>query len=170
MASQWLASPVAATDGTSLHRRSGDPPKLSTRPSSLFTKGNFYELYSEGDFIAEGGRTKVQVITELETNKLFVGKFIKDIIWRDVEMEIRIAQYLASPGVLEAYKYFKVGQNAYVIIMEYLGPEWITLSSYINKERIDAKDARMIFLQLVDIVEFIHGKGYAHNDIKCIII
>ena len=55
----------------------------------------------------------------------------------------------------------------YIIVMEYLGSEWIDLYDYIEMHGPVREDyAKEIFKQVVETVEFLHEKGYSHNDIK----
>lgn len=36
----------------------------------------------------------------------------------------------------------------------------------IEKDRVTEKEARVFFRQIISAVSYIHGKGYAHRDLK----
>ncbi|KAH6562681.1 hypothetical protein BASA62_008997 [Batrachochytrium salamandrivorans] len=57
-------------------------------------------------------------------------------------------------------------ENEYVVVMEYLGGKWVTLSSYLKKKiRLDVSDARDIVKEIVKAMIYLKQQGVVHRDI-----
>ena len=88
--------------------------------------------------------------------------------------EVECLQQLTHPNILRLYEYNDKGvaknDRRKKMFWSYLALEYAP-----NKEIFDyvaetgefsENDARFFFHQLVDALEYIHGKGYSHRDVK----
>lgn len=71
------------------------------------------------------------------------------------------------PGLITYFDHFELGAT-FVIVMEYLGSDWVDLYDYIEMfGPIKESDSIILFKKIVEIVEFLHvDLGLCHNDIK----
>ncbi len=69
-------------------------------------------------------------------------------------------------NVIEYYTHFEVGER-YIIVMEYLGQDWIDLYDFIEFfGPVTEKTTTTIFKSICKTIETMHSMGYSHNDIK----
>ena len=82
-----------------------------------------------------------------------------------IPMEVHLHRFLDHPNVIKLYDFFEHAQ-AYVMVLE--RPMYHKdLFDYISeKGRLDEKDARSIFRQVVEAVIHCESKGIFHRDIK----
>ncbi|KAH6564961.1 hypothetical protein BASA60_010093 [Batrachochytrium salamandrivorans] len=84
--------------------------------------------------------------------------------------EFALQMYLSRPGrenpyVPKGFDYITL-ENEYVVVMEYLGGKWVTLSSYLKKKiRLDVSDARDIVKEIVKAMIYLKQQGVVHRDI-----
>lgn len=82
-----------------------------------------------------------------------------------IPMEVHLHRFLDHPNVIKLYDFFEHAQ-AYVMVLE--RPMYHKdLFDYISeKRRLDEKEARSIFRQVVEAVIHCESKGIFHRDIK----
>lgn len=72
----------------------------------------------------------------------------------------------SHPGIIRYIEHYSMDPR-FVIVMEYLGEEWVDLYDYIEMfGPVDEEVAVDIFGQIVETVQYMHWMGYVHNDIK----
>lgn len=100
--------------------------------------------------------------SELVAVKKVDKEFVKDELDRTF-LEIDALQRLDHPNICKMYQVFET-KVAILIILEYCQYD---LFDVIHAEKkIKEKRARKIFRQVVNVVEYIHSKGFVHRDIK----
>ncbi|KAH6568145.1 hypothetical protein BASA50_002411 [Batrachochytrium salamandrivorans] len=88
---------------------------------------------------------------------------------RKIPLEIHQMRHFSKtrqPGLVKYYDHFEINPK-FVIIMEYLGPDWVDLYDYIEMYGpVNESHVREIFGQIVETVSCLHRMGFCHNDIK----
>jgi len=131
--------------------------------------------------IGSGGHSTVKLAMERTTGRFVVCKFIRESsIWHwytdpvtntKSPLEIHLMKNFSNEPRLngsiikyiEHYEY----PGRYIIVMEYLGEEWIDLYDYIEIfSPISERDTQFIFRQVMECLSCLHWLGYTHNDIK----
>ncbi|XP_060070661.1 uncharacterized protein LOC132550588 [Ylistrum balloti] len=127
--------------------------------------------YVFGETIGEGPRSKVKKAIHQRMNKTVAIKIIKknrykkETLEKFVTREIRLNQNLQHPGLLDVYSVYS-SNDCYYLVMEY-APNG-DLLTFVNKlGRLSEPDARRIFKQILDTVNYLHTNGVCHRDIKC---
>jgi protein-serine/threonine kinase len=130
--------------------------------------------------IGSGGHSVVNLAIRKSDNKKVVAKTIQCVsVWHwhtdektgadDLPLEVHMLQKfdkLNYPGIIKYYDHFDLATK-FVIIMEYLGQDWMDLYDYIEHfGPVRERDANEIFSRVVSIVCHLHNAGYCHNDIK----
>ncbi|KAI8905184.1 kinase-like domain-containing protein, partial [Gorgonomyces haynaldii] len=124
--------------------------------------------------IGTGGHSTVKLALKNGTNQYVVCKYITaSNVWHwtpdGVPLEIKMMQDFTKrghPAFIEYIEHFELGPS-YIIVMEYLGREWMDLYDYIEVFGPVREDhTREIFESVVDVVCYMHRLGYSHNDIK----
>lgn len=138
------------------------------------------QAYKFGKTIGTGGFSVVKLVTDRESGELWAckimslpppGRFLSSspgddagITREDIFKEIDIVIALRHPNIIYLKEYFEEGNKVY-IIMEYLrGGE--LLDAVIQKGSYNESDARTIFKQLIDAVNYMHAKDVVHRDLK----
>jgi serine/threonine protein kinase len=84
--------------------------------------------------------------------------------WRRVQQEIRLMEKLNNPRVIRLFETIESPKRIH-IVMEYLGGS--NLCNYVkSKRRLEEDEARVIFMQIVESLEYIHSLNIVHRDIK----
>ncbi|KAH6598960.1 hypothetical protein BASA50_003467 [Batrachochytrium salamandrivorans] len=84
--------------------------------------------------------------------------------------ELLLQMYLSRPGhenpyVPTTFDYITL-KNKFVLVMEYIGGSWVTLSKYVEgKERPDIVEARNIIREIVNGMIYLKQYGILHRDI-----
>ncbi|KAL2919362.1 hypothetical protein HK105_201005 [Polyrhizophydium stewartii] len=88
---------------------------------------------------------------------------------RKIPLEIYMMRVFTEsqlPGLVRYIEHFEIGSR-FIIVMEYLGQDWIDLYDYIEiYGPVNEQHTREIFQQVVQTVAYMHSLGYCHNDIK----
>ncbi|PSC74088.1 CAMK CAMK1 kinase [Micractinium conductrix] len=133
------------------------------------------EVYEMGPTLGEGGFSKVKLVTQRATGKQYACKVIplprpgkkvnEHLSDRGAIMkEIDALLDLEHPNVVELEEYF-VERNKVFLIMELLrGGE--LLEAVLQQGHYSEADARTIFRQLVQCLQYLHAKGVVHRDVK----
>ncbi|KAH9273098.1 hypothetical protein BASA83_004675 [Batrachochytrium salamandrivorans] len=87
-----------------------------------------------------------------------------------IPYEAMMQMYLSQPGhknpyVPNTFDYI-VLKHEFVLVMEYFGENWVTLSSYFKERiRLDVSEARDITRKVVDAMTFLKQYGVVHRDL-----
>ncbi|KAI8801869.1 kinase-like domain-containing protein [Cladochytrium replicatum] len=143
------------------------------------SKADFENKYIVLKKLGSGGHSVVRLGRRIEDNEQVVCKFIRQAsVWHwhqdtntehKIPLEIHLLKKfseLGHPGLIRYYEDYEC-MGRYVIIMEYLGGDWVDLYDYIELYGpVVEEDSRVIFKQIVETVKYLHRIGYSHNDIK----
>lgn len=99
----------------------------------------------------------IKIISKLTTSKTFKRKFL--------HREIDVVRGLNHRNIIKYYRSIETTHRIY-IVMEYARNgsllDMIRRENYFNEMK-----ARHVYHQLIDALEYIHGRGIVHRDIKC---
>ncbi|KAL8136979.1 hypothetical protein V2J09_002980 [Rumex salicifolius] len=117
--------------------------------------------YQLGPVIGEGTFAKVKVAKNTINGQQVAIKIIDKIM---VQSEIRTMKLLNHPNIVRIHEVLASKTKIY-IVMEYVpGGQLSDKLSYAKK--LSEKEARKLFQQLIDAVEYCHCKGVYHRDLK----
>jgi tRNA A-37 threonylcarbamoyl transferase component Bud32 len=133
--------------------------------------------FSTGDFsdwskLAEGGEAEVFRARQISLDRMVAIKRLKlsviggaaDI--RRFEGEAKLCASLGHPGLVQVYDY---GHDSryYYLVMEYVaGADLGRLPGAVTEDGLPAAVKIHLARQMAEAVEFIHGKGILHGDLK----
>ena len=117
-----------------------------------------------------GGHSSVMLARHLN-GKLYATKVIQaQNVWHwdaKLPMEITVMKNLANNDSFVHICDNFVMSDYHVIVMEYLGADWIDLYDYIETfSPLSEVTSLGIFTKVLDGVLFMHSQGICHNDIK----
>ncbi|KAF6138553.1 hypothetical protein GIB67_022587 [Kingdonia uniflora] len=126
--------------------------------------------YRIGRTIGEGCFAKVKVALNTETRQSVAIKIIdKNMVMENqlmtqIKREISTMKLLNHPNIVQIYEVIATKTKIY-IVMEYVsGGQLSEKLSY--SDRLSEYEARKYFQQLIDVVDYCHGKGVYHRDLK----
>ena len=132
----------------------------------VFDNRNILKLFTIGKCLGEGGFGKVSLATFANTNETFAIKFLTHV--NDVDYlfkEINVLTRLEHNNIIKLYSYCATEENKIALIMEYASGG--TLTSYIkSKNKIDEKEGKIIFKQILETVKYCHNQEIIHRDLK----
>ncbi|TPX59951.1 hypothetical protein PhCBS80983_g02100 [Powellomyces hirtus] len=137
--------------------------------------------------LGAGGHSTVKLASRVSDSSLVVCKFIqKSSVWhwvtdphtrRRIPLEVHVMQQLTKSqqqygaegvhaGIIRYIDFYNMDPQ-FVIVMEYLGEDWVDLYDYVEEfGPVELDKCRHIFGQVVETVEYLHWTGFVHNDIK----
>lgn len=125
-------------------------------------------------YLAHGGMAEVYLGTHLTLDRQVAVKVLHSYIEKDPDLlarfqrEARVVAGLRHPNIVQIYDFDAVDGHPY-IVMEYLkGP---TLASYLRElhgrnERIQPHQVARLLKALTASLDYAHGQGVIHRDIK----
>jgi Protein kinase domain len=122
--------------------------------------------------IGTGGHSTVKLALRKNTSVHVVCKFIQSAnVWHwnndNLPLEIEMMRKIKHTNIITLIDHFTLKDGGWIIVMEWLGKDWMDLYDYIEYYGpVIEYHTKQIFKQLVDVLEFMHGLGYSHNDIK----
>jgi hypothetical protein len=94
------------------------------------------------------------------------AKLMEPNHWRRVQQEIRLMERLNHPHIIREFEMIDSPRRIH-IVMEYVGGG--NLCSYVKERgRLSETEARVLFLQLLAGLEYMHDCCIIHRDIKCV--
>ncbi|AES92374.2 CBL-interacting kinase [Medicago truncatula] len=126
--------------------------------------------YRLGRTIGEGTFSKVKIALNSNNGEKVAIKVIdkqmvlKNNLKHQVQSEIRTMKLLHHPNIVRIHEVIGTKTKIY-IVMEYVsGGQLLDKISYCNK--LNECEARKLFQQLIDAVDYCHNKGVYHRDLK----
>ncbi|CAL5199366.1 unnamed protein product [Lathyrus oleraceus] len=126
--------------------------------------------YKLGRTIGEGTFSKVKLAFNGNNGEKVAVKVIdknmvlKNNLKHKVQSEIRTMRLLHHPNIVRVQEVIATKTKIY-IVMEYVsGGQLLDKMSYVD--RLNECDARKLFQQLVDAIDYCHNKGVFHRDLK----
>jgi hypothetical protein len=164
-------------------RISEEAPNFNTNAEARLASVNqrlFEQKYREsGKQIGTGGHSTVKLAERTSDGKTVVCKYMQHTsVWnwyecpetkRKIPLEIHLMQKLTRkgvPGIIGYIEHFEMS-GKYVIVMQYMGTDWMDLYDYIETfGPVIEKHTKEIFSRVVHTIDIMHNLGYCHNDIK----
>ena len=138
--------------------------------SSAFEGKATTDFYGFGKVLGQGSFGKVRLAWHrLAGAKVAIKSYEKSRIkdaaqWKRVQQEIKLMERLNHPYVVRLLETIENAKRIH-IVMEYAGGG--NLCNYVKaRRRLPEAEARKVFLQLLLAVEYMHGLGIIHRDIK----
>ena len=126
--------------------------------------------YTFQGLIGEGAFSVVRLVQERNSGSYYACKIVprdrinsKQLEAR-FEQEIRINQQLHHPGVVEMYDLLSDEKNFY-IVMEFC-PNRDLFQFIVDRQSLTEDEARPLFRQLLEALDYVHSMGVSHRDIK----
>lgn len=120
--------------------------------------------------IGDGAFSVVRLVREVESGTYYACKIVPrerintaNLQFR-FEQEIRINQQLHHPGIVEMYDLLSDDVNYYVI-MEFC-PNGELFQLIVDNKNLSEAEARPLFRQILETLDYIHSMGVSHRDIK----
>jgi serine/threonine-protein kinase len=135
-------------------------------PSAAQVFNDRYELVRH---IARGGMAQVYLAKDLLLDRpvalkvLFPELSIDDAFVERFRREAQAAANLSHPNIVSVYDWGE-GEHTYFIVMEYVDGQ--TLAQMIRQGPLDADQAASIGTDVAAALEFAHGRGVIHRDVK----
>ncbi|KAJ6731610.1 SERINE/THREONINE KINASE [Salix purpurea] len=133
-------------------------------------RGNNIGKYRLGRTIGEGTYAKVKLAVDSTNGRPVAIKIMdrKMVMQSDlknqVQREIRTMKLLHHPSIVRIHEVIGTKTKIYMV-MEYVpGGQLADKMSYAKK--LSESEARKIFHQLIDAVDYCHNRGVYHRDIK----
>uniref|UniRef100_A0A2N9HCX3 Protein kinase domain-containing protein n=1 Tax=Fagus sylvatica TaxID=28930 RepID=A0A2N9HCX3_FAGSY len=126
--------------------------------------------YKLGRTIGEGTFAKVKLAVD-STNGQYVAVKIIDKrmvlesnLKYQVQREIRTMKLLHHPNIVRIHEVIGTKTKIYIVMEHVSGGQLTDKMSYVKK--LEEWEARKLFQQLIDAVDYCHNKGVYHRDLK----
>lgn len=134
---------------------------MTTFPKTLL---NFNEVFEDVGVIGRGTFGEIHLITD--NDKQYALKIFFNRNENEYENEVNVLIDLATPKChpnIICYVDHFIVNDKYAILTDYI--EGKTLEQYSRSHKLSLDDIKLIGLKLLDIVSWLHDKGYVHGDI-----
>jgi tRNA A-37 threonylcarbamoyl transferase component Bud32 len=151
------------------------PADVAEEKEEFNVSGRFAESLDYliiGKQVGQGAYATVRVAFDKKLNckialKIYdKAKLIEPQRQKSVQREIKIMEKLSHQNIVKLYTAFDTRRHV-VVTMEYV--KGMSLHGYLKSRpnrRLEEYEAKKIFKQVVNGVEYCHGKNIAHRDIK----
>ncbi|KRY10875.1 Serine/threonine-protein kinase STK11, partial [Trichinella patagoniensis] len=138
------------------------------------TRPKLVNKYLMGDVLGEGSYGKVKEALDTESLcrravKIFKKQRLRRIVngEQDVANEVRLLRRLYHPNVVQVYDVIvdNEKQKLYLVLEYCVGSLQLMLDRSVQK-RLPRWQAHRYFVQLLDGLDYLHGMGVVHKDIK----
>ncbi|XP_021893117.1 CBL-interacting serine/threonine-protein kinase 21 isoform X2 [Carica papaya] len=126
--------------------------------------------YQLGRTIGEGTFAKVKLAVDTISGQCVAIKIIdkcmvmENNLNHQVQREIRTMKLLDHPNIVKIHEVIATKTKIY-IVMEYVSGGQLS-DKLCYAKKLNETDARQIFQQLIDAVDYCHNKGVYHRDLK----
>ncbi len=133
---------------------------------TYYKKGSPYDFYEKKEKLGEGGGGAVYKVVCKADKAIWALKEIRKDSYDLplLEREILVMKDLHHPGLVTMKEAFQDSVNIYLVLDLVKGGE--LFDRIIEQESFSEEDAAKITAQLLSALEYMHGKGCAHRDIK----
>jgi eukaryotic-like serine/threonine-protein kinase len=143
---------------------------------------NFDQVFRDVKVLGSGGFGSTHLIQDKISGKkyalklLHLKEFDRDTYYREVSALINLsAEPSCDPNIVCYYNHFilqgftdfnrkYVNTKYYAILMEYI--EGMTLANFDEKYQLSINDILYLGLWVLDVLKYLHTRGFAHNDIS----
>jgi len=126
--------------------------------------------YLRGKLLGKGGFAKVYKVTSLDTNKEYAVKIVpkanlvKSRARQKLQTEIKIHRAMKHANICEYKHFFEDKANCY-ILLEICHNH--SMNEMIKRRKsLTEEETRLLMLQMVDAVRFMHDSNVIHRDLK----
>ncbi|GMY35432.1 CBL-interacting serine/threonine-protein kinase 21 isoform X1 [Fagus crenata] len=126
--------------------------------------------YKLGRTIGEGTFAKVKLAVDSTNGQYVAVKIIdKHMVLESnlkyqVQREIRTMKLLHHPNIVRIHEVIGTKTKIYIVMEHVSGGQLTDKMSYVKK--LEEWEARKLFQQLIDAVDYCHNKGVYHRDLK----
>ena len=120
--------------------------------------------------VGDGAFSVVKLVKHVETNQYFACKIVPKArlntahLEERFEIEIRIAQQMHHPGIVELCDLLK-DENNYYVIMEFC-PNGELFQFIVDRTNLTEHEAKPLFRQICEALSYVHDQGVSHRDLK----
>ena len=138
----------------------------------IFSEKNSLDEYVIGKQIGQGAYAVVRVGLHKPSNKKVAMKIYKKYKLMDpnrrksVKREIKLMEKMRNQHIIRLYEVIDTSKYV-ILVMEYIGGG--SLHGYLKSKsnrRLDEKEAKRIFKQIVEGIRYCHNRCITHRDIK----
>ena len=141
-----------------------------TRGGIVPSSSAVMDMYMVGKVVGVGSYGKVRAAWHrLTSSKVAIKTYDKAKLkdpahWKRVHSEIKIMEQISHPRIARMYEAVETPKRMH-LIMECL--DGGNLCSYVKaKRRLTEEESRRIFFQILQAIEYLHGLGVSHRDVK----
>lgn len=120
--------------------------------------------------VGDGAFSVVKLVKNIENNQYYACKIVPKArlntihLEKRFEIEIRIAQQMHHPGIVELCDLLK-DDNNYYIIMEFC-PNGELFQFIVDRNNLSEDEAKPLFRQILEALQYVHSHGVSHRDLK----
>ncbi|EDW96910.1 MAP/microtubule affinity-regulating kinase 3 [Drosophila yakuba] len=158
--------PAAAQDVGGCAESSGGTPNLKFQS---YVNGNGNGVYKIIKTLGKGNFAKVKLAIHLPTGREVAIKLIdkttlNTIARQKLHREVMIMKMLNHPNIVRLFQVIESERTLY-LVMEYVSGGEL-FDHLVKNGRMQERDARVLFRQLVSAIEYCHSKSIVHRDLK----